>query len=494
MVRKGTSFVYLMVWMLLWGITLVLIISPIFRGDFFEKVSGLFGGFKGTQRELEIKSDIYVSGIGLDASVLYLRTAFDYSAYQAMYEAGLYDDGNIREEQELLDALERSFLENMNRYTMKTFVFTGKYYSLPEYEPEDVSVGKTPGGISFSLDSGKEIVHTEPVFEMVGLTQIEIRAPADHSGEYEIDYFGAHSKALGVLREFSSKTCDQLDIPDYTESGYTIRIYEEGVSGGPPCIARISVGTGTEVPVKTDQGYSFEPVGFSWVMEFTGISGRETGYLIGHNEEIETIGEELYYWNNPKYTRQVDIILTEQNRNFIESVLEGSIMYQKIDGLPDPVYVAFGEPIFGDGENLCDLQSRFSEILLGSYMLDQDSTQLNEKLSQVGLTQDQFILTTLTHESVHAYFSYKYGIEKYERGQDFQEMEEGTAYSMQLLEFLRLGLQETEMFRQVRTQMVNNLEGSYFLDENYEWEITDERIRNALINTLSTEDYNFFFG
>ncbi len=257
-----------MVWMLLWGITLVLIVSPIFKGDFFEKVSGLFGGFKGTQRDLEIKSDIYVSGIGMEASVLYLRTAFDYSAYQAMYETGLYEDDNMRGEQELLDALESSFLKNINRYTMKTFVFTGKYYSLPEYEPDDVSVEGTPGGIRFTLDSGKEIVHKEPVFEMVGLTQIEIRAPADHSEEYDIDYFGDHSKATEVLREFSSKTCDQLDIPDYTESGYTVRIYEEGVPDGPPCRARITVETGSEVPVKTDQGYSFEPVGFSFVVEY----------------------------------------------------------------------------------------------------------------------------------------------------------------------------------------------------------------------------------
>jgi len=86
---KGMAVFYVLIYVLIFCAIMYIIISPLAGGTIFSKIAGIFGGFEFTEKDLQIKSDFYVTGTGLKAARVYLENALDYSVYQAMYENGI---------------------------------------------------------------------------------------------------------------------------------------------------------------------------------------------------------------------------------------------------------------------------------------------------------------------------------------------------------------------------------------------------------------------
>lgn len=86
---SGTMF-YLIIEVFIFCLIAYVILSPLWSTSLFSKVAGVVGGgFEFTEKDMQIKSDFYVTGTGLKAARLYLKNALDYSVYQAMYENGI---------------------------------------------------------------------------------------------------------------------------------------------------------------------------------------------------------------------------------------------------------------------------------------------------------------------------------------------------------------------------------------------------------------------
>ena len=265
---------------------------------FILAVGQLFYYFLHQETTLEyFLSDIYVARNGINLANLYLENSLDFSVYQAMYDngrrggwkeipAGSKHDENLSyweetggvitpSKEDLNNSLRSAITENLNKYVSGGYTFLSKYYILPEFKPDQITISEPGDATKVSASSDRNILFHDVIQHETGEERISIESTPKLGNTYTFDYFDLYEKSSGIFRKVKSTSCDVLNEGDErtTTEGdykYTQRVLSKASSAS-TCIAEVRVNvTGADpkkFPVFNGTDVSFEPVSMVFVVK-----------------------------------------------------------------------------------------------------------------------------------------------------------------------------------------------------------------------------------
>ncbi len=229
------------------------------------------------------RTDIYMMKNAMDSSELYMKSAFDFSVYQAIYDiaknGGLNRTSTNRwdkvlEEGDFVPNVKAEITRNFNSYTSKGYKFLDlpSLVGLPKYDEKEIGLAESDGGIRISLAEGTVSIHKRDEEEVIFL-----ESPFSVEKVYGIDLFGMYEKARQFYNqvrnscESFSKEGEERETP---EGDFEIKqkvLSLDKTATGCKAEVRISITEKDpeEFPVFNGTDVSFEPVSFEFLVETT---------------------------------------------------------------------------------------------------------------------------------------------------------------------------------------------------------------------------------
>jgi len=176
--------------------------------------------------------DVYVVKNGMSLANLYLQNSLDYSVYQAMFDNGMrggwneiptgsvYDGNHSYWEEmggvlspsrkDLEENLRSAIIENLNEYVKGGYTFLSKYYTLPTFRADEITINDLGNVVEIFANSSKTINFHDVIEHETGEERIEINSYPKLGDTYNIDYFRLYEKSSEIFSDLKSENCLNL--------------------------------------------------------------------------------------------------------------------------------------------------------------------------------------------------------------------------------------------------------------------------------------------
>ncbi|MCD6590618.1 MAG: hypothetical protein J7K72_01465 [Candidatus Aenigmarchaeota archaeon] len=237
----------------------------------------IFFAKKTQTKDIRFTEDIYVIQNAVEAADIYFKASLDYAVFQAIYDVG--KNGGLEKtwtkkpkESEVVSALKKTIVLNLNNYTKEKYIFFGKSVNLPTFIEDDIEVKLMDDGVSVSIKSGKSLYYCDTKTGEQGKVSMRFEKSVDIEKIYGIKFSKMLKKAYEIFDSLSkislpSEKGKHLDGYPLSENDLDVDAVLHEIHPGNKIIKINITQKDFKIPVYVDKKVLYEPVTFTFFVD-----------------------------------------------------------------------------------------------------------------------------------------------------------------------------------------------------------------------------------